>query len=57
MRACNAADAPVERIAGLLDYSAATPFIQAFKRWTGETPLAYRKRQREALYKDDFEVC
>ncbi|MGE3246233.1 MAG: AraC family transcriptional regulator ligand-binding domain-containing protein [Beijerinckiaceae bacterium] len=46
-------DAPVERIAGLLDYSAPTPFIQAFKRWAGETPLAYRKRQREALYKDN----
>jgi AraC-like DNA-binding protein len=39
-------DAPVARIAGLLDYSATAPFTLAFKRWTGHSPLAFRKRSR-----------
>ena len=38
---------PVERIAGLLDYSSTPPFTLAFKRWTGTTPLAFRKSSRE----------
>ena len=33
----------VEQIAERLGYSEPTCFINAFKRWTGQTPLAYRK--------------
>ena len=39
-------DASVANIAGLLDYSATAPFTQAFKRWTGMTPLEFRKGER-----------
>ncbi len=39
-------DAPVANIAGLLDYSTTAPFTQAFKRWTGVSPMEYRKRER-----------
>jgi AraC-like DNA-binding protein len=41
-------DMSVERIAGLLDYSSTPPFTLAFKRWTGQTPLAFRKNERLA---------
>lgn len=34
---------PIANIAGLLDYSATAPFTQAFKRWTGQTPMEFRK--------------
>ncbi len=34
---------PISRIAGLLEYSTAAPFILAFKRWTGVSPRAFRK--------------
>jgi AraC-like DNA-binding protein len=40
-------DAPVGRIAGILDYSTTAPFTLAFKRWTGQSPLAFRKQQRK----------
>jgi AraC-like DNA-binding protein len=40
-------EAAVERIAGLLDYSTTAPFTAAFKRWTGETPLSFRKAERK----------
>jgi AraC-like DNA-binding protein len=40
-------DMSVERIAGLLDYASNPPFTVAFRRWTGTTPLAYRKAERE----------
>jgi AraC-like DNA-binding protein len=43
----------VERIAGLLDYSSTPPFTLAFKRWTGDTPLAFRKRERQRLGRPD----
>jgi AraC-like DNA-binding protein len=33
----------IERIAEQLGYSEPTCFINAFKRWTGKTPLVYRK--------------
>jgi AraC-like DNA-binding protein len=39
-------NAPVARIAGLLDYSTTAPFSLAFKRWTGQTPLEFRKNGR-----------
>jgi AraC-like DNA-binding protein len=39
----------VERIAGLLDYSSTPPFTLAFKRWTGTTPLSFRKGERQRL--------
>jgi AraC-like DNA-binding protein len=35
--------APISNIAGLLDYSSIPPFSSAFKRWTGQSPLKYRK--------------
>ena len=37
---------PVASIAGLLDYSATPPFILAFRRWTGMSPLEYRKAKK-----------
>lgn len=40
-------NAPVSRIAGLLDYSAIAPFTAAFTRWTGMSPRAYRNRARD----------
>jgi AraC-like DNA-binding protein len=42
-------DASVERIGGLLDYSATAPFTTACKRWTGMSPLAFRKSERRRL--------
>lgn len=36
-------NAPISRIAGLLDYSTIAPFTSAFKRWTGVSPRAFRK--------------
>jgi AraC-like DNA-binding protein len=42
-------DAPVARIAGLLDYSTTAPFTLAFKRWTGQNPLEFRKQERQSL--------
>lgn len=41
-------EAPVSRIAGLLDYADTPPFSMAFRRWTGQTPLEYRRRSRTA---------
>ena len=37
-----ASSLPVEQIGERLGYSEATCFINAFKRWTGQTPHAYR---------------
>lgn len=39
--------APVARIAGLLDYSSTASFSLAFKRWTGMSPLNFRRGQVE----------
>lgn len=39
-------DLSVEHIAEMLGYAEATSFINAFKRWTGCTPHAYRLRKR-----------
>ena len=40
--------APVADIAEMLDYSTTAPFTQAFKRWTGQSPLEFRKSERAA---------
>ncbi len=37
-------DLTLTEVAFLLGYSESSAFIRAFKRWTGETPRAYRKR-------------
>lgn len=39
-------DIAVEHLAGLLDYASTPPFSHAFKRWTGMTPLEFRKVAR-----------
>ena len=39
-------EAPLKEVAFRLGFSHAESFHRAFKRWTGETPLAYRKRTR-----------
>ena len=36
---------PLGEIAFLLGFSHTTGFHRAFKRWTGETPLGYRRAQ------------
>jgi len=36
-------------IAFLLGYSEASAFTRAFKRWTGSTPLAYRRKSENAF--------
>ena len=41
-------DAPILEIAFLLDYSDQAGFTTAFKRWTGQTPKAYRSKQHAA---------
>ena len=42
-------DAAITQIAGLLDYASPGPFIVAFQRWEGVSPLQYRKKQREIM--------
>ncbi len=37
---------PVGEVASALSYSAPGPFIEAFRRWSGSTPLAYRRSAR-----------
>ena len=39
----------VENIADHLGYAEPTCFINAFRRWTGETPLVYRKAVHRAM--------
>src|SRR5262249_45022223 len=38
------AETPLKEVAFRLGFSHAESFHRAFKRWTGETPLAYRRR-------------
>ena len=38
----------VEDVAFLLGFSEPSPFVRAFKRWTGQTPIAYRKSARQS---------
>ena len=40
---------PIGRIAEELGFTERASFSHAFKRWTGKTPLGYRKSQRAAL--------
>jgi AraC-like DNA-binding protein len=42
----------ISRIAGLLDYASSAPFIAAFHRWTGMTPLRFRQLAREQRRSD-----
>jgi AraC-like DNA-binding protein len=36
---------PVSKIAGMLDYAGSPPFNLAFRRWTGQSPMEFRKRR------------
>jgi AraC-like DNA-binding protein len=40
----SAAEATVEAVAAELGYSDTANFTRAFKRWTGQTPSAFRRR-------------
>ena len=42
VRLLSESDAPISRVAGLLDYSTVPPFTLAFRRWTGVSPRAFR---------------
>jgi AraC-like DNA-binding protein len=42
-------DIPIERMAGVLDYSSTAPFTSAFKRWSGQSPLVFRRTERQRL--------
>ena len=37
---------PVGSIAGLLDYASSPPFTLAFRRWTGKSPMEFRKQRQ-----------
>lgn len=41
-------DEPIEQIVYLTGFSEPSTFYRAFKRWTNETPVEYRKRKRKA---------
>lgn len=43
MRLLTETDVPIAQISGILDYSTTAPFTLAFKRWTGQSPRAFRK--------------
>ncbi len=42
-------DQPVEAVARILGYSAASPFVRAFRRWSGLTPVKWRVREARAI--------
>ncbi len=42
-------DEPIEQIVYLTGFSEPSTFYRAFKRWTNETPVEYRKRKRDQL--------
>lgn len=48
MQALAASSLPANRIGELLGFTCDTSFYRAFKRWTGMTPLQYRKQQKAA---------
>jgi AraC-like DNA-binding protein len=37
---------PIGQLAPTLDFATPSAFIHAFRRWTGETPSAWRQRNR-----------
>ncbi len=39
-------DVPVERVAHLVGYNSPANFTRAFRKWTGETPTAFRQRRQ-----------
>jgi AraC-like DNA-binding protein len=39
---------PIEQIVYLTGFSEPSTFYRAFKRWTNETPVEYRKRKQQA---------
>ncbi|MFX6645063.1 helix-turn-helix transcriptional regulator, partial [Acinetobacter baumannii] len=43
---------PIDQIVYLTGFSEPSAFTRAFKRWTGETPTAYRQR-RQAVGQED----
>lgn len=45
-QALAASDAPLKAIAGNLGFAEQASFTRAFRRWTGQAPSEYRKRQR-----------
>ena len=38
---------PVGQVAGLLGYAGNAPFTKAFRKWTGTTPLAWRRKSAD----------
>ncbi len=42
-------NASIAAIAGLLDYGSTPPFSTAFRGWTGQTPLEFRKRHNNSF--------
>lgn len=46
LRYMEATDHSVEDVAFLVGFSEPSPFVRAFKRWTGMPPIAYRKAHR-----------
>jgi AraC-like DNA-binding protein len=48
VRLLSESDAPISRVAGLLDYSTVPPFTLAFRRWTGVSPRAFRSARLSA---------
>ena len=47
-RALVASDAPLKAIAFDLGFAEQASFTRAFRRWTGQAPSEYRKRQRRS---------
>lgn len=43
---------PIDQIVYLTGFSEPSAFTRAFKRWTGETPTAYRQRRQAASQED-----
>ncbi len=43
---------PIDQIVYLTGFSEPSAFTRAFKRWTGETPIAYRQRKQAASHDD-----